>query len=329
MNRLKEIEDVISRHDRFFIASHRSPEADAIGSQLGLSRALRQRGKRTILYNRDGVPGNLKFLKGADQVVRPEGLGKEVEDVEVAIAVDCSDLDRLGDKGKGILRNLPTINIDHHQDNSNFGDINYVKPVAATTQIIAELIEYMGLEIDEPIATALYAGIIADTSSFQNENVNPDLLSRAANLLKNGANARSVIVNLYEREPFSKLKLLGEVLSKANFEDEIVWGEITPEVIEKADATQEDTEGIVGKLRTTKGARVACLFKELPDNRIKVSMRSKGGVDVSQVASNFGGGGHRVASGCMVDGELDKVENKVLEDIKARIKDESGKNGRG
>jgi len=323
MNRLKEIEDEISRHDRFFIASHRSPEADAIGSQLGLSRALRQRGKQTILYNRDGVPKNLAFLKGSDSVLKYEDLPDEVSNAEIGIVVDCSSLDRLGDQGKRLFRDLPIINIDHHKDNTNFGDINYVEPVAATTQIIGDLIEYMGLKLDEPIATALYAGVIADTSSFQNENVSGELLHKAADLLDNGANARSVIVNLYEREPFSKIKLLGEVLAGAKFEDGIVWAEITPELIEKAGATQEDTEGIVGKLRTTEDAKVACLFKKLPENTIKVSLRSKDGVDVSEVASNFGGGGHRVAAGCMVDGKLADVEEKVLKDIKDRMKEVS------
>jgi phosphoesterase RecJ-like protein len=317
MNRLKEIEDEISRHEKFLIASHRSPEADAIGSQLGLSRAMRQRGKQTILYNRDGVPKNLRFLKGSDSILQFDELPDEVKEAEVGIVVDCSNLDRLGDKGKRLFRDLPVINIDHHKDNTNFGDINYVETVAATTQIIADLIEYMGLKLDEPIATALYAGVIADTSSFQNENVSASLLHRAADLLEGGANARSVIVNLYEKEPFSKLKLLGEVLATARIEDRIVWAEITPELIEKAGATQEDTEGIIGKLRTTEGARVACLFKKLPEDSIKVSLRSKDGVDVSKVASKFGGGGHRVAAGCMVDGSMEEVEEKVLGVIKS------------
>jgi phosphoesterase RecJ-like protein len=325
MNRLKEIEDELSRHDRFIIASHRSPEADAIGSQLGLSRALRQRGKQTILYNRDGVPRNISFLKGSDSILQYDELPDEVKEAEVGIVVDCSNLERLGEKGERLLRGLPIINIDHHKDNTNFGEINYVEPVAATTQIIADLIEYMGLKLDEPIATALYAGIIADTSSFQNENVSGELLHKAAELLDSGADARSVIVNLYEREPFSKIKLLGEVLSTARFEDRIVWAEITPELIDRAEATQEDTEGIVGKLRTTEGARVACLFKELPEDTIKVSLRSKDGVDVSKVAGKFGGGGHKVAAGCMVDGKMEDVEEKVLGDIRKRM-DEVTKN---
>ncbi len=323
MNRLKEIEDEISRHDRFLIASHRSPEADAVGSQLGLSRALRQRGKQTILYNRDGVPKNLAFLKGSDSILKYEELPDELSEVEVGIVVDCSGLDRLGVKGKRLFRGLPTINIDHHKDNTNFGDINYVEPVAATTQIIADLIEYMGLKLDEPIATALYSGVIADTSSFQNENVSANLLHKAGDLLENGARARSIIVNLYEREPFSKLKLLGRVLATARFEDQIVWAKITPELIEKAGATQEDTEGIVGKLRATEGARVACLFKKLPEDTIKVSLRSKDAVDVSKVASKFGGGGHKVAAGCMVDGKMGDVEEKVLREIKKKMEDVS------
>ncbi|MBS3812571.1 bifunctional oligoribonuclease/PAP phosphatase NrnA [Candidatus Bipolaricaulota bacterium] len=320
MNRLKEVEDVISRHKKFIIGSHRSPEADAIGSQLGLSRALRQRGKKTTLVNVDGVPRNLSFLKGADSIKKPGEIDdKKLSGIEVGIVVDCSDLDRLGDAGKRLFEGLPVINIDHHKDNDKFGDINYVQGVAATTEIIAELIEYMGLTIDEPMATALYAGIIADTSSFRNDNVNPDLMERSAELLRRGANARSVIVNLYEREPFIKLKLLGEVLSNAKFNNGIVWTTITPSLLEKVSASGEDTEGIVGTLRTTEGAKVACVFKELSDNRVKVSLRSKEGFDVSRVASKFGGGGHTVAAGCLVKGELEEVRKRVLSEIDKRV----------
>ena len=325
MNRLKEIEAEISRNESFLIGSHRSPEADAIGSQLGLSRALRQRGKKTILYNQDGVPRNLSFLKGAGSVLKPDQIPEEVTDVDIGIVVDCSNLERLGDRGESIFRKLKLINIDHHPDNSNFGAINYVEPVAATTEIIADLIEYMGIEMDEHIATALYSGIIADTSSFQNKNVDSAVMTRASSLLEYGADARSVIVNMYEREPFSKLKLLGEVLSRAKFEDGIVWAEITPDLLDKADASGEDTEGIVGKLRTTENARVACIFKELVDDRIKVSLRSKDGVDVSKVAGKFGGGGHKVAAGCTVDGELKEVEEKVLSEARKRIGDALGR----
>jgi len=317
MNRLKEVEDVISRHDKFLIGSHRSPEADAIGSQLGLSRALRQRGKKTVLVNVDGVPRNLKFLKGADSVNKPDDIeDDELEDVEVGIVVDCSDRDRLGDKGKRMFKNLPIINIDHHKDNTNFGVVNCVQPVAATTEIIADLTEYMGLKMDPPLATALYSGIVADTSSFRNDNVNPELMERTAKILRHGADARSVVINLYEREPFSKLKLLGEVLSGAEFKDGIVWTEIRPEMLEKVGATQEDTEGIVGTLRTTENARVACVFKEIPDNRVKVSLRSKDGFDVSRIATKFGGGGHTVAAGCLVEGTLEQVRERVLTSIK-------------
>jgi len=320
MNRLKEVEDVISRHSTFLIGSHRSPEADAIGSQLGLSRALRQRGKKTVLINVDGVPKDLAFLKGSDSIRKPENVDKdELSGVEVGIAVDCSNLDRLGDQGKNSFRGLPIINIDHHQDNSNFGDVNYVKPVAATTEIISDLLDYMGLNIDAPLATALYAGIIADTSAFRNDNVNATLMERSAKLLKAGADARSVIINLYESEPFSKLKLLGEVLSNAEFEEGIVWTKISPELLKKANATPGDTEGIVGTLRTTNNAKVACVMKELPDSRVKVSLRSKNDIDVSKVAGKFGGGGHRVAAGCLVNGDLDSVEKKILDELKQHL----------
>lgn len=320
MNRLKEIEDVISRHNRFLIGSHRSPEADAIGSQLGLSRALRQRGKKTVLINVDSVPKNLTFLKGSDSIRKPENINEdELSAVEVGIAVDCSNLDRLGDRGRNSFRGLPIINIDHHKDNSNFGDVNYVKPVAATTEIISDLLDYMGLNIDAPLATALYAGIIADTSSFKNDNVNPALMERSAKLLRGGADARSVIINLYESEPFPKLKLLGEVLSRAKLEDGIVWTKITPSLLKKVNATQEDTEGIVGTLRTTNNAKVACVMKKLPDNRVKISLRSKNAIDVSEVANKFGGGGHKVAAGCLIKGDLESVEKKILDELKQRL----------
>ncbi|MFP4588500.1 MAG: DHH family phosphoesterase [Candidatus Bipolaricaulota bacterium] len=322
MVRFKEIEDEIKQHDRFVLASHFSPEADAIGSQLGLNRVLRRMGKETIMTNQDALPRNLSFLKGSSGICRPGEVQREVRNADICIVLDCGSLDRVGKQTLNLIEDLPIINIDHHPDNPGFGYLNYIEDVAATTQIIYNLIQYMGFNIDSPLATALYAGIIADTTSFRNDNVRPETLEVAADLLDRGADFRAIAINLYERSPFKKQKLLGRVLADAEFQDKIVWGTITQDLMAETETTSEDTEGIIQHLRTTEGALVAILFKELPNGKVKVSMRAKGRTNVSEIAKGFGGGGHAKAAGFMVKSSLKAAKRQVLEVTRRRLRDD-------
>lgn len=321
MTEFKEIEHELKRYDRFAVLSHRSPEADATGSQLSINRMLRKMGKRTIAINQDGVPSNLTFLKGYQAIKKPSEVGREAKDLDAAIVLDCGTLDRIGDQAQQLISGLPVINIDHHADNPHYGDVNCVIDVAATTMIIFELGRYLGFEIDEPLANALYAGILADTGSFANTNVTSNTLKIAGELVKLGAQARPIAVHLFESTPFSKQKLLGRVLGSSHFENQIVWGEVTQELLDEIGSSMDDTDGIVHQLRATKGARAALLFKELPEDQVKISLRSKNGVDVSRIARKFGGGGHQSAAGCMVAGSLEQVRTRVLERVQQAVHD--------
>jgi len=319
MSSLKEVEKELSAHERFFIFSHMSPEADAIGSQLGLSRILRQLGKKTVLVNQDGLPERLSFIKGSKSINRPSEIDMRKDQPKVAIVVDCANLDRIGDDAVGMLADRKIVNIDHHQDNSHFGDLNLVESFAATTQIIYELTQYLDFKVDPPLATALYAGLMVDTGSFQNSNVDRAALATAAELVDLGADVKAIVKNIYESEPFPKMKLLGRVLGKASFNGDIVWSEVTKELLEETETNMSDTEGIITQLRKTEGAQVACLFKELSNERVKISLRSKDGFNSSKVARSFGGGGHRAAAGFLLEGELEEVERKVIKKLQGEI----------
>lgn len=322
MNRLKEIEEEIRRYEKILLVSHMSPEGDAIGSQLGLSRALRHRGKKTISINQDGLPRNLKFLKGSKSILKPKEIRGKLDQFNLCIALDCGSLDRLGSELIDIIEEKYLINIDHHEDNTKFGDLNYVEDRSSTSEIILKLLKHTGLNIDPPLATILYTGIIADTDSFRNDNVTSETLSAASELIDLGGDSRKVSVNLYENNPFPKLKLLGRVLGRSKFKGGIVWSMIPRKLLEKTDTEMEDTEGIITKLRSTGGAKVAFLLKEIGENKVKASLRAKADIDVSEIARKFGGGGHQKAAGCLLEGDLKQAEEKVLNKLKEKIENE-------
>ena len=322
MNRLKEIEEEIRRYDKILLISHMSPEGDAIGSQLGLSRALRHRGKETILANQDGLPQNLEFLKGSKSIRRPKGIRGELDEYKLCIALDCGSLDRIGDELIEMIEDKYLINIDHHEDNTRFGDLNYVEKRSSTAEIVLKLLEHAGIKIDHHLATILYTGIIADTDSFRNDNVTPETFRSSSSLIELGANSRQVSINLYESNPFPKLKLLGRVLGISKYEEGIVWSKITKELLKKTDTGMEDTEGIITKLRSTKGAKAVFLLKEIGEDKVKVSLRAKQDIDVSKIAREFGGGGHEKAAGFVLEEDLDRAEKRVLEKLKEITEDD-------
>lgn len=321
MVRLKEVEEEIKQYDKIVVVSHFSPEADAIGSQLAVGRILKRMGKQIILVNQDPLPPNLEFLKGTSHIKFPQEVSSEIKEAEACIVLDCGSLDRVGRKVYELIKDLPIINIDHHADNPGYGYVNYIQDVPATAQIVYRLIQYMGFNIDPPLATALYAGIMADTNAFCNENTTAEVMEISADLITQGATARQVAVNLFEKTPFKKQKLLGEALTAAKFEGKVVWSMISQDLLDRTDTSMKDTEGILNQLRATEGAEIAVLLKELKDEKVKVSLRSKGETDVSKIARSFGGGGHKGAAGCVIEGSLEKVEEDTIKLIKDKVKD--------
>jgi phosphoesterase RecJ-like protein len=314
-----EIIAIIHEHERFGVATHIGPEADAIGSQLAVRHILEALGKRVWVTLRDPVPDNLRFLPGTEAIRPPHEIPHDA--VEVWIVVDCGQLSRVGEGLRPLIESHPLIvNIDHHRDNPRFGHVNWVQLTSSTTMIIYELARRLDVSITPELATCLYAGIVADTDSFRNANVLPETLRVAAELLEQGAWAREINVSLYERRSIPEVKLLGYALYHAQIEDEVIWSEIPLELFKQTGGGLDDTERLAEELRTVEGIRVVVLFKELPTGKIKVSLRAKDSqIDVSRIARVFGGGGHAQAAGCLIPGELADVEARVLSEVKRAL----------
>jgi len=311
---------LIEDHKRFAITTHLSPEGDAVGSALALRLLLRRLEREALIVLQDPVPQNLRFLKGTEGVRTPLELPQRLEEPELWFVLDCAGLDRVGEEVRRLIEasGRPIVNIDHHIDNSSFGDHNYVRQAAATAQLVFELARAFGA-VDPEIATCLYAGIVADTDSFRNDNTDAHVLRAAAALVEEGARAREVAINLYERRRPGELRLLGYSLLHARLEDSIVWCELPLKVFAELGASPQETEHLVEELRALEGVEVAVLFKELERGRVKVSLRAKHGFKVNEVARRFGGGGHEQAAGCIVEGELAAVERLVLEELRRRL----------
>lgn len=321
---MEEVVKLVEDNQRFAITTHVSPEGDAIGSELALRLILKALKRDVVVVNQSVTPHNLLFLPGTSSILSPRELKETDFDLRSHLlwfVLDCGNFDRVGSSVARLIRGAAhnIINIDHHHDNPMFGDVNYVAEVASTAQLIYELANALNVQVDKEIATCIYTGIVADTDAFRNANVNAEVMEVAALLLAHGANSREVTINLYERRKLSEAKLLGHVLLNAHLEDGIGWSVITREMFAETGTSTAETERVVEELRTLEGIEVAVLFKELEDGRVKVSFRSKGGMAVNEVARLFGGGGHESAAGCVLSGELYKVEEQVIGELKRRL----------
>lgn len=307
---IKRLKGVFKKHKSFLILSHINPEPDTIGSALSLYHFLMSSKKDVFVYNEDGIPNFLKFMPHAE-IVKKDIPNKHFEAI---ICVDAGSVDMLGEKFDVIKKNF-IVNIDHHKTNTNFGDLNIVDSSAsATCELMFTLFMKAGIAIDQTMANLLLAGIVYDTGSFRYRNTTFKTLKIASELMKKGADIGALGENLYESLPLSKLKLLEMVLKtlELSSDGKIASVEITKSMYQATGATKEDAEGMIDYPKSIKGVDVAVLFREVEDNKYKVSLRSKNDIDVSNVAEALGGGGHKNAAGCTIEGHLLDVKNKVF-----------------
>jgi phosphoesterase RecJ-like protein len=305
------VREALERHRRCLISTHVSPEGDALGSALALAHALRGMGKEALVVNRDPVPRLLDFLPSAGlfrQVSLPEG------DHELLVVVDCGDLDRTALFNE---RRPPLIiNIDHHVTNKRFGQINWVEPdAAATAEMIAVLLGDMGVPLTKEIALCLYTALMTETGSFKYSNTTPAVFRLAAELAERGVQPAWVSQKIYERNTINRLKLLGALLERMEITADrtVAWVTIPAELFSRTGTTAEDAEDFVNYPRSLTETEVAILIRDAEPGRVKVSFRASGDVDVSAIAAQFGGGGHRKAAGCTVAGALETVRPKIIE----------------
>lgn len=314
--------NLIRRNKSFLIVGHINPEGDAIGSALALALGLKKIGKKDVtVLGRDGVPESLRFLPSARSIRQKPPRKK----FDVLLIVDCNTMERTGFTE---LKAKHAVIIDHHipPDNAGKSDLyrkleaSVIDPGAAATGIlIYKLLSALKISIDKNIAENLYTALLVDTGGFRYSNTSPEALKIACHLIQAGARPWDIAKELYESIPFRSMKLLGLSLSTLDRKDGIAWINTTADMFKKTGATAEDSEDFVDFPRKVKAIEVAVFFREDAKNVFKLSLRSKGKVNVEKIAKSFGGGGHFAAAGCKIKGPLREVQDKVFKAVKKSI----------
>jgi len=313
----REATRFVSEGERYLVVSHVDPDGDAIGSTLAVGHLLRLLGKRAVMVNASPVPAKYRGLPGAEEIARPQDLFDEPP-FERVIAVDVADEDRMGDCRTLIAPDARLLNIDHHRTNDRFGTHHLINPeAAATAEVLYDWIESMGVKWSKPLAACVYTGLLTDTGGFRYSNTTPAVMKRAARLLECGVDAHRIAEQVLETLTIGQLNLLRRALSTLRLSEDgrIAWMWLTYQDFVDAGAGEGDLDGIVNYARNVDGAEVGILFRQLKGGAVKVSLRSRRRVDVSEVAGCFGGGGHARAAGCTVAGSRDEVERRVLERV--------------
>ena len=319
MNSFDEIGEVLRKNNNFLIISHINLDGDGIGSELAFYSILKKLKKRPIILNQGKLPKVYDFLPGVNNIQYLEDDYIDTKSIDVGIALDCSNVKRIG-KTFEIFKNIKTIiNIDHHASNENFGDLNYVdSSVSSVGEIIYELIRFINVDLlDEDISTCLFTSILTDTGSFRYSNVSSKTFKIASDLTSFGIKPHLIAANIYNRNTYPGLKLLGEALStlEVNNSNHVSWLTITRKMLNNTKANDEEIEGIIDVATTLDNTEVSILFRETKDNKIKISFRSKGNFDVNKFAGKFNGGGHPNAAGCLCTGKMYKIKEKVLSEL--------------
>jgi phosphoesterase RecJ-like protein len=316
---LEQVLSEIGRRERFVVTSHARPDGDAVGSALAGCEILRQMGKHADIVLRDGVPRVYLQLPFTDRVTHADIVEG---DYDAAILLECDNIQRTRLEG---LEGRFLINIDHHHSGRNFGNVNWIDPKAvATAELVYKLARAAGVKITPEIATCLYTAVLTDTGAFMFDGTSEHTFELARELVLAGADPVRCAQHIYFGHSTAKMRLLGAALSALQREGSLAWIWVTQEQMERAGAREEDCEGLVNYALSIGEVEVAVFFRELPDGRFRISLRSKGKLDVAQIAEQFGGGGHACASGCSVGGPLHAAVESVLGRIRLQMPKNSG-----
>jgi phosphoesterase RecJ-like protein len=325
----RELARLLEPGRRVCLTTHVNPDGDGLGSEAGLLHFLRARGVDAVVTNPTPTPPRFAFLfddlPGADRTAEAV---KELRRADVIVVLDISDLGRLGMLSETVrTRGVPVACIDHHVSEGELpAGPRYVDPAAAATgELILELAEANDWPITEAAARGLYVAILTDTGGFRFSNTRPQTLRVAADLLEAGVDPEEIYLEVYARAPEGRPRLFAEALQTLVVEPEygLAWVTVPPGAIERLKVTSDDLDGVVEFPRSIEGVRMALLFREVSQGRIKVSLRSVGNVDVAAFAKPFGGGGHTKAAGLALHGSLAEVQATVL----AAARDYLGGNG--
>lgn len=317
-----ELITLIASKQHIGIISHFRPDGDAIGSTLALGLALQNRGKTVTLWNEDGVPARYAFLAGSELIQpMPESVPAELE---LLICVDTGDWKRIGDRAAALFAGFPCVaDIDHHETNSCYGHVNVVEGGASACGfVLYKILRAMGAPLTPEIAAALYVAINTDTGSFQYNSTTPADMRAVAELMEQGIDIADINRRVYQEKSLTELRVTAEVIANmvVEAEGQLSHYSMTSATKERMGLGLEDTKDLVDIIRVVSGVRVSVIFEELGDGRIRMSLRSKDpAFSVADIAVQFGGGGHTMAAGIRMRGELAEVRERVLAAIRAAL----------
>jgi bifunctional oligoribonuclease and PAP phosphatase NrnA len=318
--KIDRIFQTIQEHDSFLLASHVDPDGDTLGSALALAFALDRLGKKVSCYSQGPIPEELDFLPGLERVSTEYPAD---QNFSCTIAIDCPALSRFGDE---LVKRGDTlgylIKIDHHPGGDLFGRINLVDTSrAATGELIYEIIKSLGLAFDSDMAINLWTAIATDTGFFRYSNTSHDAMRIAGEMIDHGASPYDSAVAIYESESVERLRLIQRTLETLDVTTDGRFGSvvITLNTLKETGAHPTMTDRLVDYPRRLKGVEVAASIKERAPGSWRVSLRSKGAIDVAAVCRQFDGGGHAKAAGCSMEGSLEEVRSKLTEAVEQAI----------
>ena len=315
-NPLHAIAAAIRSRQRFVISSHSGPDGDAIGSSLAMAYALRALGKEAHVVFADPAPGPLQAFPGVPDI---EVASEVTGDYDAAIIMECGDLPRTGIQG---FERYFVINIDHHPGNTNYGALNWFDPSAAACgEMIFDLVRVLNAPLTVDVATHIYLAILTDTGGFHYSHITAKTFEICRETMEAGVDPVLTARNVYDSNNMGRLKLFGAVLSAMQIDQtgRIAIVYLDHEMARAAGGTYEDTEGLINLPLTVKEIQAVVFFKEHEGETYRVSMRSKGDIDIGAIAKQFGGGGHKNAAGCTVTGAIDALQKTFVEKMERAI----------
>ncbi len=302
---------VLRNGERFLVCSHSHPDGDAVGSMLAMGMLLEQLGKRADLVTADRVPSIYRGLPGVDAIRHAMRIYGPYDAV---ILLECDGLERAGLRG---LDAFYLINIDHHLSGRGYADLNWIDTEAASVgELVFRLVKFVGATVTPEMATCLYTTLLTDTGGFTYGSVRASTFEVARELALAGADPVAIAREVCYSSPTAKVLLLGAALNHLNREGRLAWLWVTHVDMVRCCAAEEDCEGIVNVAIGIAGVEVAVFLRELPDGSLRLSLRSKGKINVSAIAERLGGGGHGNAAGCALEGPLNRAIDEILGELR-------------
>lgn len=318
---MNQIREHLKSSRRVFLVSHINPDGDAIGSLIAMGLALEAMGLSVVLCNASPIPAVYRFLPAVQRIVDRIDAGNAFD---TAVVLDCGDLKRIGDGFMETVARIPVvINVDHHITNTGFGHLQQVEPFAcATSEIVYRLIGTLGIPLSRNMATAIYTGILTDTGSFRFANTNRAAFQICEEMVALGVDPSKVAQHVYGTYSLGRIKLLNLALDSieisANGKLSLMC--LSQEMLEETGTRSEDADGLINYARSIRNVKLAAMIQERPngdsktddEGRYHVSLRSDGTVDVSEIASFFGGGGHLSAAGFSIETTLAEIKSEIM-----------------